>query len=1383
MKRIKGGKKQRPVIRHENANLGAGAGITHGTIVVPGHNMFPAPSGGTPHEAESVRSPHAETPPMRTGSISSASNATYRTQSQTLAHVHPQAMAAAGMYETPQMGISPEPSRTSSPAPSTAPLSPTGAPSRSRVLPPRVSQTQPFQQLPGEVPLDAYSNPVMAPAPAPPTLQAPKANADVLVQPVQQVEPVSLYAALPPPVQARAPGRQSRADSLVPTPPVSHMESEPASPAMPSSPMPETVDGAHSRRAPRAPKPAPGPVPVPPLAVNKAEDQAPRLGSLTQERVLADARRKQKLRLLRSAEREREREREQRHYPMQPQRLMQPQPSRPVDSYMDMRDAPNFRALQAVLRKIKSEWDFLLDTDFNPVRLSMALLPHGPLHGYMSDFSALSTMIESSLQSTVGDHYNSFASAITINHGMVTLLSASQDGISGARKQLQTARDALGTRRADLVQMWQRMQSVKEAMRVLGLIEQLRDVPDELESLMAEKRFLEATQLLMRSLRLIQRDDLAEVGATADLRAYLRSQEHSLLDILIDELQSHLYLKSYWCDARWQSYMPGQDTLPDVVLGAPGSAERAWTTLTQFLSALHTRRFPGDERAEWRYGQDLKPATSTLKVSEEDSFMYLEMLLESLVQLGKIGYALDTIAQLVPTELHQLVDTTIEQVEARYASQATPTSVRLETVLMTPRAMHTVLEEGRTHRSFSLRAAPSNAPSRIAASAEFAALQRDTDMLRDFFWTLYSKLEAVLAAHRAIQEVAYVLISRANPEDAGAADRASAETGVAALARVWAAVEQEIWLLLLDYLAEDSERSTVSQHVPSLDAVLRMTRFERERNTLFRLTPAPGASGVHASTARVDEALDAYVPGLMGKEVALPFALEPRTTADEYLGAGHRRLVKPLSFTASILLPPTLQFALRAEQLFPADAAPGADFGAFLREFVQERFLPLLGEQVHALMLGAANAPDAFHAEPATRTGTQRAVVRSSLQLVALVDSLYSMLQAAPFEQAGFTHVIVLAFLVYYEACNGCFKKLVSGEAEDGADASYTRAAQWIQRQELHACLAAALDAKPGSVRAGDIKEAEARTEMRMAEGVPLERTDLITSRKRHMALGTLHHSVHWLFTHMAQFQMQSVAEAREACDAEPSSHVAAAPMAAEGAGVGASGSAAVPLPLPLPVAPDMQALWPDVPAMYSRLARCILMTLRVELRLKALYYLREAIRGSYMCDALSMEPDVHVVELNTELSACHEVYKDTMLPEHHAFVFDGLDVLMDAVMTEAILHVRAVNRFGVTKMLRNLLSVQQNLKNIVHEPRSVDLERSKRLWELLAREPEQWLPDALGAYSAAEYLAVVRLSFGWGADNQPIPHAGTTHKRASDERFRSCVDALDIALKRGVPT
>lgn len=55
--------------------------------------------------------------------------------------------------------------------------------------------------------------------------------------------------------------------------------------------------------------------------------------------------------------------------------------------------------------------------------------------------------------------------------------------------------------------------------------ELLRTVPDSLESLISEKRLLNAATLLMKSLKTIRKSELLEIGAISDLRSYLIGQE------------------------------------------------------------------------------------------------------------------------------------------------------------------------------------------------------------------------------------------------------------------------------------------------------------------------------------------------------------------------------------------------------------------------------------------------------------------------------------------------------------------------------------------------------------------------------------------------------------------------------------------------------------------------------------------------------------------------------------------------------------------------------------------------------------------------------------------------------------------------------------------
>ena len=69
--------------------------------------------------------------------------------------------------------------------------------------------------------------------------------------------------------------------------------------------------------------------------------------------------------------------------------------------------------------------------------------------------------------------------------------------------------------------------------------EHLKTIPDVLETLMSEKRLLQASVLLVRSLKMINKADMAEIGAVVDLRSYLVGQETvspCVEDVLVNSL-------------------------------------------------------------------------------------------------------------------------------------------------------------------------------------------------------------------------------------------------------------------------------------------------------------------------------------------------------------------------------------------------------------------------------------------------------------------------------------------------------------------------------------------------------------------------------------------------------------------------------------------------------------------------------------------------------------------------------------------------------------------------------------------------------------------------------------------------------------------------------
>lgn len=125
---------------------------------------------------------------------------------------------------------------------------------------------------------------------------------------------------------------------------------------------------------------------------------------------------------------------------------------------------------------------------------------------------------------------------------------------------------------------------------------------------------------------------------------------------------------------------------------------------------------------------------------ESDSFGYIETVLESLAVLGELGNGLDIVAQRLPVEIYSLLETTIDEVNERAEFNK----------------RMSLLAPGSTGRPSGVFGAPRNhSQSNLRLpSLESSVKELDQETLRDMFWTLYSKLDAVLQGLRVVYEVA-----------------------------------------------------------------------------------------------------------------------------------------------------------------------------------------------------------------------------------------------------------------------------------------------------------------------------------------------------------------------------------------------------------------------------------------------------------------------------------------------------------------------------------------------------------------------------------------------------------------------------------------------------
>ncbi|KAJ7630763.1 exocyst complex component sec8 [Roridomyces roridus] len=1001
---------------------------------------------------------------------------------------------------------------------------------------------------------------------------------------------------------------------------------------------------------------------------------------------------------------------------------------------------PNGKAragdIDAVLDQVKDGWEFVVDPEFNSVDLALELLDESSVGKDMESFRRTKHMLSKALKGSVDKHYQAFAAALPHHASLLNHLGATQGQIADARTALQESKDALGSKRADLVQLWARGQTLEEMMRILDQMSDsflspilITDMPPQLlETLMSEKRLLQASVLLVRSLKIINKSEMLEIGAVSDLRSYLNSQETALREILIDELQSHLYLKSFWCESRWAAYSPNQQAFPKVefeeemeikssALPTPSPSESTFrqTRLSRFLNDLtlrpndppHDLDDPGfrNSTSEFLAGRSSNFAsTSTASNPESDSFAYMETLLES--------FAIFT-----------LVETTIDEVEeraeyGRRGSMFSSVTGRLDNV-------YTFSPTDSTAAAVMSKTAHADASGLRLVALESSAKQVDHEILKDFFWTLYSKLDAVGQSLRVIYEVVNRIGSRRDFKDSSGAKPGA----LFPLAEIWNPVQAEVRTLIYDYLVDENQGSVSGRNpMSSINEILRENKFTRDKTkAVFRFADTDARLTTKALRSHEDEltrVIRDTMPGLVqSSESTVQAALSTVGTDDRLLGAGqrHRLLIRPDAFHVSVLFQPTLAWLDRVSDVLPSGMDSVRESTAVLDDFVLKVYLPQLEEKVSSLFHHAVAGPDAFQLDPLSSRLSPELLFTASTHLMALINSLCAMLLKSPFHRENYSRLILGVMIQFYQRCSDRFQDLVSAPSSSGTDAEPqpVLAAQWAQRSELTACLAELLATQEtDSSQQQQLCRQETNLEMDFLGQNTIQHPDLIVSVRNLAALASLYRSVAWFAAELQLLRMTpEVDSLLSPTPIEPPSAIS--PYTPFLPTIPTSSTDKLQLPLSREMALRFQALLKT----YEQLSELILDTIRIDIRCRTIHYLESSLQyGNYSIEREAGEPDPYIVDLNTELGECSD-FATTCLPKRERqFVFMGLSSLMEQLLISGARHLRLPTPFGIKKVMRNILALQQSIKALTSDHENTEFDRAKRYYSLFNISPQEML-------------------------------------------------------------
>lgn len=925
-----------------------------------------------------------------------------------------------------------------------------------------------------------------------------------------------------------------------------------------------------------------------------------------------------------------------------------------------------------VLEHIKSEWPAMCQNECVPVHIALQLLDTssvGRAHEY-PEFERTHNYLQESLKGIVHEHHQGFNSSIGTFHKIQSSIQASQKRVRTLKESLLSSKTNLATADPELRKLGTASSTYDGLLHTLSEIEDLRLVPDQLEARISEKRFLTAVEILQTALRRIRVPELDEIGALSELRSYLTNQETALTDILIEELHDHLYLKSPYCQERWQYLAKSQ--------GGMGKDQTVPNSSIRLFYEVLDQMDLTEPMVE-------EPSRNP----EADTFYYIQLVVEALNKLGALESAVNNIKQRLPVELFGIVNETNTEVDQKH-----PSSLR-------GGISHTQGNQAFGSRENSIRA----------------------DVIYDLLWTLYAKFESIAESHRIFHDSVKAIVRREGGRNSSIL--------LGGFRELWNLYQNEIRSLLHNYVTtdadvyqfnstsklgssrQDSKKEHLFQFSDADSKSVQMTTEYQDLEGIIRaavpgLMSKQGADTKKPLANRTDSMI-----GRSGSRRVTSTAYDSKTGG---VGA-HKSLVEPSVFNMSLLLPPTLGFLQRLKSIVP----PGSDLvtstlTSFLDNFLVNVFLPQLDETLGKLSDSVFEESDSFQEDPQWTNVARRPVFKGTSAFFSLITAFCKMLDTIPHDQA-LSSLIITQMLRYYDRCCNWYKSLVS-RVQDSEGS----------KMKLSALLASEAGDIQETMKKLWTLEEDDKTLLEKEAGLlilhtnenPLRLEDIILDRETISSLCILYTSMKWLSIKVEQLRHIT------RNDTDSSRTTMQRPANRRWTLLNDSSNLQEDQnPVYLPMTQETVVAFDGIVSSYQELAGTVLLTLHMEIRCQIVYALSIALSpetAPYLLEQVVNDPDPKILNLNADLVSYEETVVRFLRDKEVSFIRTGLGLLIDNFLVTNAGMVQAMNANGCGRMQLNILVLQQNLKNIEAD---VSLDRAAKFFDLFTEGPDAVIKQA----------------------------------------------------------
>ncbi|KAJ3252851.1 hypothetical protein HDU77_004892 [Chytriomyces hyalinus] len=964
------------------------------------------------------------------------------------------------------------------------------------------------------------------------------------------------------------------------------------------------------------------------------------------------------------------------------------------------------KEVTSVMDAVRVNWDFMSNINFNPVPHALSLLDSTANGLDIKKFYAMHERLEAVMDIIVNDYHQAFNDSIQTFSTVMENISDSQKRVSEMKSELEWCKELLQSKKFDIFPLWVKSIQYKEMISILETIETLQGVPDKIESLISGKYFYLAVTCLMDSLATLSSPEYSGIGALFNIRSHLEEVKENLHETLIDELNSHIYLKSSHSLDRMKVQVSDVDA---------AAAEYSYRSSdTRLANSSNTSLHSTKTNAHaFHEDLDLNP--------EQDSFHYMSIIVECLHIIGRLPEALEILKDRLSVEFFYTVERTIQETDQQ-----------------------------KGHR-YAEKSGSSRAQDLVGLSERI----EDAYVLRDLLCCLFEKMECIIVAHQYVHKLCENRIGEyVDPVE------------LYSIQEVWSTVQNEVKSLLYDYLTRTSLTTDFESAIVSMNDVLKEKRSykgkDQGKRQLFKLSTAPNAemTAAYMKLQGVQE-LQAFSNATIA--VTDEHSLSSAGIVDKYANAvtaGHRLLISPDPYNVLIAFKPTMNFVQKIEYMISHQTGK---FTIFLDDFILSVFLPSMEERVLEYFHGFVNGSEAFVTDY-NQDLAQMPLVKSVVALTVLIQAMCRTLFIMPVHQIEFIRMIEMVLVKYYEKILSRYRSLMAGEQlhEDYQGVGIISAG-WACEDDIVQLLLKNTYFTPGIPNLAVNKalaESETFVEMKFKKERSFDHREILFDTRTLQAIAHMHYSIDWFIAQIGHLRVTEksirkippllkprVKESADSSNAlnDPSkSNESLPPLTFE-----------TEDDVQLPLNAEMTGRFDSILNYYNELSETYLFALHVEIRCHAMYYLDLAMReGSYFLEHEPYEPDSYVNILNQDLIMIQETVAVALPLRKVRFLYDGLSYLIMHVLRVNLKYVKRINRFGVQKLLRNVESLQQSLTNIAaaHEK---GLENVRIYFELLNSDgPEmlQYMEAHPGQFSFDEYKVVLDLIFQDVLEDASLP-------------------------------